>query len=331
MSGRPWGKMSSLLSPPEYLRFLGCPRCGHKPLAAMGPDAFCPVCKQVYSASVDGVLEFVVDSELDAATAQELAGHTFNFTPQQTESFMRQEKALLWRNYYSRNRMGSIRRLARFLDRVDCRQVFFLGVGTGREIEYLLSFRDLHTVYCSDLSYTALRMVPARLAGRGLEIGLFTSDLQHCPVVSSEVPVVIVNALHHTQDMHTSLDGLLGKRFDDLFLIEPTDNFLIRFLARLGLAQRREYSGVIPGRLDLPRLKAMCQRHGYRLTLKTRWEFPRDYYKKLFGMSQGLQRLFFPMLNGFSSLTNLIQFGNFSIVHLARVDAEEASPGRGAG
>ena len=207
--------------------------------------------------------------ELDGPTAQELEGHTFDFTPQQTAAFMLREKATLWRNYYSRNRMKTIQHLARFMGRIDCRRVFFLGVGTGREIEYLLSFRELHAVYCSDLSYTALRMVPARLAGLGLEVGLFTSDLQHCPVVSSDVPVVVVNALHHTQDMHASLDGLLGKHFDNLFLIEPTGNFFIRFLSRLGLAQRREYSGVIPGRLDLARLKAMCRRHGYRLTLRT--------------------------------------------------------------
>lgn len=310
--------MPKVLPPQVYLHYLGYPHCRQRRLEVQGREVHCLSCGKAYGAGADGILEFVVADELDAATAQELEGHTFGFTLRQTTAFMLKEKASLWRSYYSRNRMKAIQYLARFMDRADCRRVFFLGVGTGREIEFLLSFRKLHTVFCSDLSYTALRMVPARLAGYGLDIGLFTSDLQQCPVGCEDIPVVVVNALHHTRDMHATLDGLLEKRYGHLFLIEPTDNALIRFLAKIGLAQRREYSGVIPGRLDLPRLKAMCRRHGYRMTLRTQWEFPGDYYKRLFGESPRLQKAFFLALNAFSSLTNTIKFGNFSIVHLAR-------------
>jgi hypothetical protein len=315
-----------VLPPQAYLGHLRCPHDCRGELVLKEGTAGCQSCCREFAISEDGILELVRESSLDEATTRELHGHAFDFTPQQVEQLVRKEKAMLWRSYYSRNRMNTMRQLAAFMDKTDCGQVFFLGAGTGREIEYLLSFRNLQTVFCSDLSYSALRIIPARLKDYGLSVGLFTSDLQECPVVSREIPVVIVNALHHTRDMHSTLEALLDKRYENIFIVEPTDNFAIRALARLGWARRREYSGVIPGRLELPRLKAMCRRHGYHLLLKTEWEFPRDYYRKLFGNSRWVQKWFFRLLNGFSKLTNVVQFGNFSVVHMSRLTAMDAPP-----
>lgn len=315
--------MSSILPPHAYLHSLRCPCNGM--LAIDGDKALCQTCHRELKISPEGILQFVIASELDAPTAQELVGHTFNLSQPQIESMVLAERNSLWKNYYSRNRMKTMQHLSGYLDRVNCKQVFFLGVGTGREIEYLLSFRKLDTVFCSDLSCTSLHMIPTRLAAYDLKVGLFTSDLQRCPVECRDTPVVIVNALHHTQDMHAVIESLLARQYDNLFLVEPTDNFLIRFLARYGIAQRREYSGVIPGRLELPRLKEICRKHHYQLNLRTHWEFPRDYYKKIFGNSKHFQKVFFPLLNGFSMLTNLAKFGNFSIVHLRKLEAEPSA------
>lgn len=313
------GRELITLPPQAWLANLRCPNACRGELIATETKACCPSCRREFAINGDGILELVRESELDEQTARELRGHDFNLTPQQVAQWVLKEKAVLWRSYYSRNRMKTMQHLAAFLDRADCRQVFFLGAGTGREIEYLLSFRKLHTVFCSDLSYSALRIIPARLREYGLEVGLFTSDLQHCPVASREIPVVVVNALHHTSDMHETLEALLDKQFENLFIVEPTDNFLVRMLSRLGWARRKEYSGVMPGRLELPRIKAMCKRHGYQLRLRTEWEFPRDYYRRFFGNSRWMQRWFFLLLNGFSRVTSVVQFGNFSVVHMSRL------------
>lgn len=315
--------MSSVLPPQAYIHSLRCPCDGM--LAVDGDKARCQSCHRELKISPEGILQLVIASELDAPTAQELVGHTYDLSQPQIEKKVLAERNSLWKNYYSRNRMKTMQHLSRYLDRVNCEQVFFLGVGTGREVEYLLSFRKLDTVFCSDLSYTSLRMIPTRLAVHDLKVGLFTSDLQRCPIADRSIPIVIVNALHHTRDMHAVIESLLAQQYDNLFLVEPTDNFLIRLLARYGIAQRQEYSGVIPGRLELPRLKEMCRKHHYQVDLRTHWAFPRDYYRKIFGSSMRFQKVFFPLLNGISALTDIVKFGNFSIVHLHKPDAGHAA------
>jgi hypothetical protein len=317
----------NVLPPQAYLGYLSCPHDCRGELVVTEMTARCRTCHREFAIGGDGILESVRESELDEETARELRGHEFSLTPLQVEQLVRKERAMLWRSYYSRNRMRMMQYLAEFLESADCRQVFFLGAGTGREIEYLLSFRKLHTVFCFDLSHTALRIIPARLKEYDLGVGLFTADLQCCPVVSRDMPVVVVNALHHTRDMHTTLEHLLDRQYENLFIVEPTDNFLIRTLARLGWARWREYSGVIPGRLELPHLKAMCGRHGYQLRSRTGWEFPRDYYRRLFGHSRWAQQWFFRLLDVFSSVTSVAGFGNFSVVHLSKLPiAKDAGP-----
>ena len=41
-----------------------------------------------------------------------------------------------------------------------------------------------------------------------------------------------------------------------------------------------------------------------------------------------MQNVFFPLLNAFSTLTNLVKFGNFSVVHLVRIAAAETPHGK---
>lgn len=324
-----------VLPPLAYVGSLACPDPCRGELEISGGYARCRSCGEAFAIGDDAMLEFVREAGLDEETARELRAHDFSATSRQVEQFVRKERAMMWRSYYSRNRMLTMQYLARFLERVDCSRLIFLGAGTGREIEYLLSFRKLQTVLCSDLSRSALRIIPARLAEYDLELGLFSSDLQRCPVAGRDIPVVVVNALHHTSDMHAVLEGLLDNQYENLFIVEPTDNFMIRLFAGLGLARRREYSGVLPGRLELPRLKAMCRRYGYRLQLRTAWEFPSDYYRKLFGKPGMAQGVFFRLLKAFSLVTGVVQLGNFSVVHMSKLpvakDGVVAIPHAGAG
>lgn len=306
------------LLPESYLSLLCCPCDGHGELSLRGDCAVCLSCGRELPVGAEGILEFVDVKRLDAATAQELEGNLYSLSDEQIVQLTRKEKAIGWKSFYSRSRRGSLRHLAKLMAEVDCDQVFFLGTGTGRDIAYLTNFCELNRVFCSDLSVSALRIALARLDGHGVHLGLFTSDLQECPIKSRDIPIVVVNALHHTQDMHLTIDAMLCNSYNNIFLVEPTDNFLIHFLAKKGLAQRKEYSGVIPGRLDLKKLATLCRHHNYRLSVRTEWIFPGDYYRKMFPKGNAFQTIFFLLLDAFSMLTGLVKVGNQSVVHIQR-------------
>lgn len=256
---------------------------------------------------------------LDSETARELRGNMHYIPPDELTQAVLNERQRMWKSYYSRNRKPNMRQLARELADVSCDEVFFLGCGSGRDVEYVLSFMPLHTVYCSDLSLTSLQQVPYRLQPYALQMGLFTSDLSACPVKARTMPVVIVNALHHTQDIHAPVEDLMRQGVHNIFINEPANNWLIRWLARRGIAQRIEYSGVKPGRLELHTVHDLAQRYGYRVKATTFWVFPSDYYRRLFSQAAIAQTIFFGLLNLLSRATNLIKFGNQAVVRLEKI------------
>jgi hypothetical protein len=311
--------MATILAPDAYLPLLRCPCSSRGLLSRDGEAVRCGACNAAYEIKGGTVLDLVDPSSLDPETAREWRGNLRPATPAQIAAAVSAERRTLWRSFYSLSRRRSIKRLAVFLDRIGCDRIFSLGSGTGREIEYLLHFRPLAEIYCSDLSLTSLQFIPAKLAPYDLRLGLFTSDLNHCPVENSDVPIVIVNALHHTGDMHAALEGILARGPSHVFFVEPTDNALIRFLARKGVARRVEYSGVNPGRLHLRKLRTISRRCGFRIRLATMWIFPEDYYRRIFGKSRLIQKAFIAFLDVFSAATNLIKFGNASVVHLERI------------
>ena len=311
--------MATLLHPTTYYHLLRCPCSGRTPLSCSEDRLYCHECHREFNVSDGGILELVEPDALDAETARELTGNTYKFTLEQAMSLALADRSNIWHSYYSRSRKGTILHLSKLLDRLDTDQVFFLGSGTGREIEYLLQCRKLRTVFCSDLSVSTLRLVPYRLHRYDLKLGLFTSDLNHCPIRRSAIPIMIVNALHHTQDMHVALEKILLVGHQNILFVEPTDNFLVHCLEKRGLARRVEYSGVKPGRLDLRKLQALGRRHGYKLRVTTHWIFPEDYFRKVFGKFKCLQNAFLAFLDLVSILTNLVKFGNVSIVHMEKL------------
>jgi hypothetical protein len=265
---------------------------------------------------VDGMIHLVDEESLDAETRRERAGNTFTKARRDIYASLMVERTTLWKNYYTRSRRRTMETLARYLG--PRREMLFLGAGRGRELEYLLELMELETVYCSDLSASPLGVLRARLEPYPLKVGLFTSDLQQCPVVATDVPVVVVNALHHTRDLHGVLESFLRRRFQDVFFVEPMDNLLLSTLARFGLAQRVEYSGVKPGRLHLRRLRVQCAQHGYDVRVATSWSLPRDYFEKAVSRSPSIENLFFGLVDSFSAMTSPFGFGNMAVVHLVR-------------
>jgi uncharacterized protein YbaR (Trm112 family) len=315
--------MATLLSPDAFLHLLKCPAC-QNPLATPADEIVCSICKRDYTISADGILELVKPDELDTLTRRELEGNTFTLPPDQARLSVLSENARIWKRYYWRERSHSIKRLAAYLNKIDTRRVVFLGTGRGRDILFLSKYCQFDTLYCSDLSISALRMVPYRLGNSNLQLGLFTSNLNQCPLSSQDIPILIINALHHTRDMHAALERILAQGYVHIFLIEPTNNVLMRALAKRGYAQRLEYSGVKPGRLKIKRLRHMCKNRRYRLHLTTTWGFPQDYYFKLFPAKVSFQRTFFFLLHMFSRITNPVKFGNYSVAHLEKKNALKA-------
>ena len=179
------------------------------------------------------MLELVNLEMLDAETARELRGNTYRASPAQIAAHVAAEQNSGWASYYAHSRKQSIQVLARYLKKEKVNTLFSLGSGTGREIYYLQQFMAFDSVYCSDLSATALQMVPYRLEPFDIKVGLFTADLAQVPIKIRDIPVLIVNALHHTQDMHAALGKLLEHGHCNVFLVEPTNNFLIRLLSAL--------------------------------------------------------------------------------------------------
>jgi hypothetical protein len=228
------------------------------------------------------------------------------------------ENAIIWDSYYWRQRRRTIKRLARYLDSVKLSRIFLLGTGTGRDLLFLQRLLPLETVYCSDLSVTALQLLLERLKKVALRVGLFTSDLAACPVATQEIPVLIVGALHHTQDIHQSLEGLLARGYEDLFLVEPIDNGLMRWLARRGVARRVEYSGVKPGRLALSRARELARRYGYEMKAATSWAFPEDYYRRILPNRRWVQRGFFLLLSLLTHISRPVKLGNRAVIHMRR-------------
>jgi uncharacterized protein YbaR (Trm112 family) len=308
------------MSPGEYVGLLSCPQCGGELSArAEERDVTCGTCGRRFPVTDGGILELVDPEELDAETRRELEGNTYGDPRGKDLASVLYENEIIWDSYYWANRRLSIERFVDYLSEVDCDRLFLLASGTGRDVLFLQRYLPLKKVYCSDLSLSALQLLRERLDGPGLEVGLFTSNLDECPVRALEVPLLVVGALHHTRDMHAALQRLLAKGHRHLFIVEPASNAFMRFLAERGMARRVEYSGVKPGRLELPRVRELARRYGYRLKVTTLWNFPVDYYRRLFPGWRWMRAGFFALLRGFSGISNAVKLGNRAVIHLERV------------
>jgi hypothetical protein len=145
--------------------------------------------------------------------------------------------------------------------------------------------------------------------------------MDSCPVRLENAAVIVFEALHHTPDMHVTIDRLLARRYRCIAFVEPTSNALIRWAARRGLAQRKEYSGCIPGRLDLGRLAQMARAHNYAVTRTTLWELPEDYYRRVAGRIHDagwVVGLFMLATRTFEVLTTWLMPGNMTIAVLTK-------------
>ena len=302
----------------DWLGELHCPQHKTTALELVKGQAVCKDCASAFSTLQNDIIDLVAEELLDEDARRELEEHSYEMTAAQIASWVLSERANLWKNYYTLDRQPGIKKLAKYLGPKPKDQLYFLGAGTGREIEYLLQYVSFDRIICSDIAAPGLSVIPIRLASYRIKLGLFTSDLNHCPVTDRSASVVVVNALHHTGDMHQVLATMLEYGYAQICLVEPTDNFLIRLLEKAGLARRVEYSGVKPGRLNIGRLRKLCVENGYELEITTMWSFPQDYYKKAGIKSDRVMRGFLGLVRLFSVITSVFNFGNSAVVCMTK-------------
>ena len=111
---------------------------------------------------------------------------------------------------------------------------------------------------------------------------------------------------------------MMDKGYKDILLIEPVSNRLLRSLARSNIAQRVEYSGVAPSRLDLRQVEELCRQKGYSAVIKTNWKIPNDYYWKITGGRQWVGSLVVNTVRVLSRLTSVAKLGNSAVIHLTK-------------
>ncbi|OGM15580.1 hypothetical protein A2V56_00270 [Candidatus Woesebacteria bacterium RBG_19FT_COMBO_42_9] len=298
---------------PKYFTCPYCPRNGKTSLQVIKNGVHCQKCQRKFLIR-NHILEFVINKELDSETKRELKGNSYPLTKKNIEHYANKDK---WSAYYNHFVNQKFEYLLKFLDSIHMGGIISLGSGHGFELKEILKRKKFNLVFSSDLAYAATSIVPVTLKDYNVDLGLFTSDLNHTPVIpNNDMPILIYEALHHTGDIHFTVEELLKRKFKNILFVEPTTNFLIKILAKFNLAQRVEYSGLKPDFLDIDILKKLSKKYNYNLKIRTLWDIPEDYFRVICKRDSLLQTILLKFIDIFSQVGNVFQFGSFAVVSL---------------
>lgn len=173
------------------------------------------------------------------------------------------------------------------------RSVLFVGGGSGMEAEPFA--RAGYDVSVSDLSPNLLRCAERRFQERGLAAKeFFPANAQDLPLGDDSYDIgVAYEALHHAPQPVRALRELARVSSRGIIIVEPFTSPIFDTLSRLGLAHRKEYSGLIPYRFkreELDDILRECGFESYRITLFLR--FPDDYLPRAWRDSARFSRLY---------------------------------------
>jgi SAM-dependent methyltransferase len=304
-----------VLEPSECVDELVCVLC-RGPLTAVRGGAECIDCGRSYGAP-DGVLDLVDHAALDAETRRELEANSVSpADPKAVRRRLRKGKGAFLAAQ-TRRSMRPVLRLLRPYD--ETHTLVSVGSGSGYELRALLGRRRFHRVYSSDLAWTATALAPKVLADVEGTLGLFAADFHRLPIKRQPDRVGLCYlALHHAPDPHSALLILL-ERFDQLVLVEPVENWLVRLLARFGQARRVEYSGVKPEWLDIGRMRKVAEDVGYAFDVETWWEIPRSRLPRRVRTDRRLWGPLFVLVEAISQLTRPLRFGSMAAARFSRM------------
>jgi DNA-directed RNA polymerase subunit RPC12/RpoP len=302
----------------DFPKYFTCPFCftkGKTSLTETTNGVRCKNCQRKFLVK-NHILEFIVNKELDNETRRELKGNRISLAKKNIEHYANKDN---WSNYYNHFVNKKFGYLIKYLDAVRMQGIVSLGSGPGFELKQLLKRKPIYTIFSSDLAYSTTRVVPVALKDFNIILCLFTSDINNTPVIPNDsFPILIYEALHHTGNIHLSIEKLLQKRFKNIFFVEPSTNFMIKILAKFNLAQRVEYSGVKPDFLDIEKLKRLAKKYNYDLKIRTLWDVPEEYFRVICKKESLLQTILLGIIDLISTVGDKIQFGSFAVVALER-------------
>ena len=310
--------MTKYLSVSRLPIFFTCPYCSPQlnlKLKASKKELLCPSCRRRYLIK-NNIVQFVIDKDLDRETKRELKGNSFSLSKKNIEHYANKD---IWSDYYNHFVNQKFSYLVAFLNSIPLKGIISLGSGPGFELKEILKRKRINLIFSSDLALSATSVVPTTLNNYNTSLCLFTSDLNFVPIIpNSSLPILIYEALHHTKDIHKTIEGLLQRGYKNILFVEPTTNFVIKILARFNLAQRVEYSGIRPDFLDINRLKKLSKKYEYKLKIRTLWDIPEDFIRVICKKGSPLEPLLLKLIDLISKTGNLFQFGSFAIVSLER-------------
>jgi len=309
--------MIKYLKVTDFTKYLTCPFCSPEltpKLKPFGKGLQCTNCKRMYPIK-NNIVEFI-QGKLDKETKRELKGNTYTLTKKFIEHYANKDK---WSDYYNHFVNQKFNYLLSYLNSIRMKGIISLGSGPGFELKEILKRKKIDLIFSSDLAYSTTAVVPVTLKDYDINLGLFTSDLNHTPILpNKDLPILIYEALHHTGDIHFTIETLMQRGLKNILFVEPTTNFLIKILAKKGLAQRIEYSGLKPDFVDIQRVKKLANNYKYSIKVHTLWEIPEDYFRTIFKKGSMFEPFMLLIIDAISKIGDLFQFGSFAIVSLER-------------
>jgi hypothetical protein len=306
------------ISKEDLLTYFYCPDCGSSDLAAVTDAIVCRACQRQYLEK-HGVVDFLLYDQLKESEKRELKAMTLPLDGQKLRWIVEKEK---WDRIQTHFLMRGIRAAMRYLSKYarPGNTLVTLGSGAGFELRVLSQFLSFDKIIASDISWTASHAITTSVEERTGMLGLFACDFNRCPVKrSADVVCFVFEALHHTDNVHTTIENLISRNFDHLVLVEPTRNWFVNLLSKVGLTMNIEYSGLKPDWIDLRSVRTIAHRHGYRMEVTTWWPFPDSMVPKWVKKSNVFSMMLCYAVDSLSYLTNLFHFGGMSAVHMEKL------------
>ena len=298
------------------LTHLRCPQCEAPALAVDASVLVCRTCGRHYPV-VAGICNFVLPDQLGPTAQQEIRAINCHLhDPVKRQHLMHRDQNGLLAAHFLRR---SVRMAARYLAPYATagQALCALGCGGGFDLLTLAQFVRFKRIVAGDISTAATACIGENLAAQDGRLGLLACEFQRCPVRRSpDVVGFVFEALHHTADVHQTIEQLLAQNFDQLVFVEPTRNWLTDLLAKWSLTMNVEYSGLTPDWIHLRKVRAIAQRMGYHMAATTWWPCPDNLVPRWIKCSTRLTRGFCRLVDIGSWLTAPFHFGAMSAVHL---------------
>jgi len=295
---------------------LSCSACRKPELSCCASDAateiVCNNCGSRFPCQ-GPIIDFLLRDCLDQTNLNEINGNEYNLEDAAVvEQMFDKDK---WSSVYGHSLMYAVNIIEKLIINYSSDTTLYcLGSGTGFEIKALCTRKQFRRIYSSDISMSALKIALQVLAPFEGNLGLFASTFSHTPVQKKPGNLGLVfQALHHTTDIHKTLESLLKHSFTDLIIVEPTTNWLVEILAYFGLAKRKEYSGLIPSWMDLGQIEKIATQHNYNTQIYTWWEFPPGL-ARYFDWNVYLANFMSHVVDFISVLTGYFKFGSMSAI-----------------